>query len=91
MKIQKHFKVLGLRVTDKVTGFHGVATSLSFDLYGCIQFLVTPAAGEHGQQDNSGWYDAHRLTITDESPVMDLPYFDFETGPAEKPTIMRRQ
>ena len=40
--VQKHFKVLGYRVKDKVTGYTGVATSVCFDLYGCVQVTVNP-------------------------------------------------
>ena len=35
-------KLLGLKVKDKVTGFTGIITSVSFDLYGCIQVIITP-------------------------------------------------
>lgn len=32
----KHIDLLGLKAEDKVTGFKGVITTLSFDLYGCV-------------------------------------------------------
>jgi len=42
--IQKHLDLLGHKVTDRVSGFTGVVTSIGFDLYGCIQAVVTPGA-----------------------------------------------
>lgn len=41
---KKHIDLLGFRVEDRVTGLVGVITSVTFDLYGCIQGLVTPPA-----------------------------------------------
>lgn len=40
--MNKHFKLLGMEVKDKVTGFKGVVSTITFDLYGCIQAGVTP-------------------------------------------------
>lgn len=40
--VEETLAVLGLPVRDKVTGFDGVITSVSFDLYGCIQVVKTP-------------------------------------------------
>ena len=91
MNIKKHMELLGMKVEDKVTGFKGVVTSLSFDLYGCIQTVVQPPAGESGKQEASHWFDVTRLTVTGEKPVMDLPDFDLgyvaegKKGAAEKP------
>ncbi len=45
MKVEdfrEHMSVLGLWVSDEVTGFEGIATSVGFDLYGCVQVVVTP-------------------------------------------------
>jgi hypothetical protein len=33
-------KLLGTKVRDVVTGFVGIVTSVSFDLYGCVQAVV---------------------------------------------------
>ena len=43
---EQHFKLLGMKVKDKVTGYSGVVTSLSFDLYGCVQAVITPITGK---------------------------------------------
>ena len=42
--IEKHLDLLGRKVEDKVTGIKGVVTSVSFDLYGCIQAVITTPA-----------------------------------------------
>lgn len=67
-----HLALLGLKVKDKVTGNKGVVTSICFDLYGCIQAIVSDSKGE------GKWYDVSRLEVKSGKPVMDLP--DFEAG-----------
>lgn len=62
MQLQDYVDLLGYRVRDKVTGFEGVVTSIGFDLYGCVQAVVTPPAKD-GKQEDSRWYDTHRLSI----------------------------
>jgi hypothetical protein len=91
MNIEKHMQLLGRKVTDRVTGAEGVATAISFDLYGCIQAIVTPAAGKDGKREEGQWYDVQRLRPVSMDPVMELPDYDFgyvaegRKGPAEKP------
>lgn len=74
--INKHLELLGLKVEDKVTNFSGVITTISFDLYGCIQAIVTPPVDKNGEQKDSKWFDITRLTIFNKTPVMELPNFD---------------
>jgi len=91
MKIQQHMQLLGLKVVDKVTGFKGVVVSVSFDLYGCIQAVVTPEAGKDGKQEEAHWFDVTRLTVTSQAPVMTRPNYEYgdvaegRKGAAEKP------
>ena len=91
MQVQKHMKVLGHKVKDKVTGFEGVVTSVAFDLFGCIQVVVTPEATSDGGKGESSWYDIQRLIIISKKPVMELPDFEYgpvaegRKGPAAKP------
>lgn len=90
-KVQDHMKLLGMKVADKVTGFKGVVSSVSFDLYGCIQAVVTPFIGKDGKQELGQWFDVVRLTVTSKEPVMPLPDYaqgyvaDGRKGAAEKP------
>lgn len=90
MEITKHLSMLGLKVRDRVTGFTGVITSVSFDLYGCIQAVVHPGVNG-GKLDDAIWFDIARLEVIEFTPVMELPNFEFgpvaegKKGPAEKP------
>jgi hypothetical protein len=72
--IAKHLSILGHLVTDKVIKFSGVATSVSFDLYGCIQVLVHPGIDNEGKLRDPLWFDIARLEITGDR-VMPAPNF----------------
>lgn len=68
-----HLSYLGFTAKDKVTGFEGVITSISFDLYGCIQAIVTPRNHKKGQ---GRWFDVARLEIfEDAGRVLEPPIF----------------
>lgn len=92
--MKKHLDLLGMRVRDRVTGYTGVVASISFDLYGCVQAIVNPGLDKDGKPQDSGWYDVGRLEVTDPTPVMNRPAFDWtpeviadgRKGPAEKPS-----
>ena len=89
--IQKHLSLLGLRVTDRVTGFEGVVASVCFDLYGCIQAVVNPGLTPEGKLGASEWFDVSRLEPANDTPVMPRPDYiegalaEGKHGPAEKP------
>jgi len=70
--MHKYLDILGHRVVDKVTGFKGVAASVTFDLYGCIQVIVNPGLDNDGKPKDCHWFDYNRLTITGDR-VMDPP------------------
>ena len=76
--VMKHFDYLGLEAEDKVTGFKGIVTTLSFDLYGCIQVIVSPKAAEDGRIPHGEWFDIARLRILSDEPVMESP--DYTEG-----------
>lgn len=92
MNLSKHIDMLGRRATDRVTGFQGVISSVSFDLYGCIQAIVTPPIDKDGKKGELGWFDVSRLLISDGERVMEVPNYDVgpaaegRHGPEEKPT-----
>lgn len=95
MNIKKHLEVLGRHAEDKVTGFKGVVESICFDLYGCVQAIVSPKAKD-GRKPEGRIFDVSRLKIKGE-PVMDRPLWDFTGrsdefphGPADKPSEMLR-
>lgn len=88
--MQQHMKLLGMQVRDSVTGFVGVVSSIGFDLYGCVQAIVTPGMGKDGRVGDSLWFDVKRLIVTSKKPVMSVPNFGAmpagkEIGAAEKP------
>ena len=87
--MNQFMSLLGMKVVDKVTGFKGVVSSISFDLYGCIQAVVTPPST--GERLKGSWFDVQRLRVTGKKPVMKLPDYNAgyiasgKKGPAEKP------
>ncbi len=93
--IQKHLRLLGLKVRDRVTGMEGIVSSVCFDLYGCIQAAMNPGLDKDGKQRDQYWYDISRLLVLSDEPVMVQP--DFVQGPqaegrqgaAEKPSQIR--
>ena len=86
IEVMQTLDVLGKKVADKVTGLKGVATSVSFDLYGCVQVLVNPGVGTDGKLGDVYWFDMSRLEISDQR-VMLPPKFSLDKGPEAKPTM----
>lgn len=74
--VQDHIDLLGLPVHDRVTNFAGAVTTISFDLYGCIQAIVTPPCGADGSAPEGRWFDVSRLSIDSMVRVMDVPNFN---------------
>ena len=95
INIKKHLGLLGKRVEDKVTGKRGVVASVSFDLYGCVQAIVNPGLAKDGKLEDSIWFDVARLKVRSETPVMDVPDYEFgaqaegKQGAAEKPACWK--
>lgn len=88
--MQNYLYFLGREVQDKVTGFRGIVDSICFDLYGCVQCSVRPrVVVKDGKQEmtDARWHDYHRLTVITGDPVMKQPTFDYDRGPAEKPSL----
>lgn len=91
MTIQNNIDLLGYEVEDKVTGFKGIITSISFDLYGCVQAIVLPKVDKDAKIPDPRWFDLPRLKITSKKPVMEQPRFhdkrvvEGRKGAAEKP------
>lgn len=95
--MQQYIDMLGYVWQDKVTTFSGVAESVSFDLYGCIQVALRPAMTKHeGKTDlpEGRWFDASRLVKTGKR-IMEIPSFEKfapqpqkqAPGPADKSSI----
>ncbi len=84
-QVKEGLDLLGLKVKDKVTEVTGIADSVCFDLYGCVQVSIRPKADEKGKLSDAHWFDIGRITVTGKKPVMDVPTFGLKKGPAEKP------
>ena len=93
--IRETIDLLGLKVTDKVTGFEGVISSIGFDLFGCVQAVLAPRANADGKTEDSRWFDVQRLEVDTDNRVMPVPDFkamakkpaEYSHGPAEKPAV----
>lgn len=87
--VRANLQWLGLKVREKVTGFAGTVTSVSFDLYGCTHGLVTPPRNSDGKQEDSCWYDLKRLEDVGEGQRVLEPPADwapeYVAGPEAKP------
>ena len=78
MEAIKHIELLGLKAKDIVTGFCGVITNVGFDLFGCVQVILTPPIKEDGGKNDSRWLDITRLEVSKDDRVMKVP--DFKEG-----------
>lgn len=74
--IKESLELLGRRAKDKVTTFEGVITTISFDLYGCIQAVLAPPIDKDGKIPEGRWFDVNRLDVSESPAVMPLPDFD---------------
>lgn len=85
--MKEYLSILGHQVRDKVTGFEGVATTVGFDLYGCVQVIVTqPGLTEKGETKPGAWFDHKRLkVVSDAELVMEQPTFASVAGGYDKP------
>lgn len=90
--VHDHLDLLGICVKDRVTGFTGVVTSITFDLYGCIQGLVHPGLDKEGKPLDQCWFDMNRLQIAGKR-VMPAPGYataaPADKGPSEKPRFTK--
>ena len=76
-KVNEALALLGLKVKDSVTELEGVVTSISFELYGCIQAIVNPGLDKDGKERDMHWFDISRLTVISAKPVQDQPDFEY--------------
>ena len=81
-----HLSLLGVHVEDKVTGFSGVVTMVSFDLWGNIQALIHPGLNKDGELREGIWFHISRLRVTSKERVMNVPYLHL-MFPANAPII----
>lgn len=89
VNIEKSLELLGMPATDKVSRIKGVVTSVCFDLYGCVQALLSCGVAPDGKLGESYWLDVSRLTV-DGHRVMQMPHFEIAKGPQDKPIPFNR-
>ena len=84
--MEKHLRLLGQIVRDRITGMEGVCDSICFDLYGCVIGSITPRVdpAKPTERPNGVWYDEKRLEILGPGPLP-VPSFANPPGPAHKP------
>ncbi len=70
--------LLGKPVRDRVTGFKGMCSSITFDAYGCVQGLITPPVVDN-KPGEAWWYDVKRIEVTGDR-VMPAPDFLLRYG-----------
>ncbi|RLE24687.1 MAG: hypothetical protein DRJ50_04285, partial [Actinobacteria bacterium] len=87
-RVDKAIDLLGFRVRDVITNIEGVATSVSFDLYGCIQIVLDRGYDEKNERIETPWLDLVRLEKLEGDRLLTLPDFAGTdvSGPAEKPS-----
>ena len=89
--MKRYLEILGFKVVDRVTGFEGVATAVSFDLPGCVMVTVSPPVDPTTKKaEESRWFDHKRMAIISDQPVMKPPTFDEpgdEAGGVDKPPM----
>lgn len=74
--IQETIDLMGRKAKDTITGYDGVITSVSFDLYGCVQAVITPPAKPGEELKHGHWFDVQRLIVeTGTERVMAVPDF----------------
>jgi len=85
---------LGYRARDRVTGFKGTITSMSFDLYGCVQAAITAdivIEEKTGKQEfgASHWFDCNRLELQTDERIIPLPEFPFVAPSRNEPSAAK--
>jgi len=74
--LSPYFDLLGRRVKDKISGQEGVCDALTFDLYGCIQAVISPPVDKEGKFVDGRVLDVHRVQVIDaDTRVMPRPSF----------------
>lgn len=58
---------LGNKVEDRVTGFTGIATSITTYLNGCVRVGVQRKVGSDGKIPDVEYFDIGQLTVLDTS------------------------
>lgn len=89
--VEKTLDLLGYKMRDKISGIEGVVTTLSFDLYGCVQAALHSGIDKDGKIAEQFWFDVQRLEplagkrVMEPPTIGDAPPAQYDNGPADKP------
>lgn len=78
--MKKYFDFLGYECQDTITEAKGIADSICFDLYGCVQVSLRPKVDKKGDHPQGHWYDAKRIKVVGKKPVLVAPNFSVPAG-----------
>lgn len=90
--VDEALNTLGMDAEDRVTGFTGMVSSVSFDAYGCIQVVLQPRV-QDGKMEDGRWFDIKRLKLGDrvlQAPPFVARKFGEENGASEKPAMSQQ-
>ncbi len=64
---------MGVKVTDRVTGFTGAVAGRTEYFNGYVQYLVKPRVDDEGKMQDAHWIDSQQLEVTGEGvlPIAD--------------------
>jgi hypothetical protein len=71
----KVIKMLGHHAEDRVTGFGGVITAVSFEIGGTVSIRL-------GEEQ---WFDGLRIRVLSDDPIIPAPDFGVYLGPSPAP------
>lgn len=88
--VAEYLAMLGKSGVDRVTGFAGTICSVSFDLFGCVQCVLTPPVDKDGKLQDGRWLDVNRILISNDRRAMPVPSYaakpaEHDHGPCDKP------
>lgn len=95
MNASDYLSKIGLKARDRISGFEGVISTIGFDLYGCVQAVLSPEVDKDGELKDNHWFDFKRLEILGKEPALEQPSFVKSAsfapasvvGPEDKPEI----
>jgi hypothetical protein len=61
--------ILGEQVKDKITGFSGVVTGITFWLNGCTRVSIQPRELKDQKPIEAEWFDEQQLELTGSAPL----------------------
>jgi hypothetical protein len=83
--MKEYLELLGFKVHDPVTGATGIASSISFDVSGCVQVAIRLPMKKEETCGECFWVDIARVRKVSKISVIKQPTFVKVTGGEIKP------